>query len=225
MGQDEKQERVRSLKGRFGPLKFMLYASIAGHVLVMIADLYYLYMINVRGQDPYLSDDPAFLPFLLLTVAAAGIAIIALLLSVVFVCLWTYRAMKNLHIIDSPEVHMSPAWAVGWHFIPFANWFQPFAGMSQIWRGSHRAADLTTKIPAMMGFWWALWVILNILSNISMRMGGWDGSGELYDLSIALDVVTAPFWIICTFLLLKITSRITRIQDSMQGSQLLKTFE
>lgn len=75
----------------------------------------------------------------------------------VLTCRITFRAMKNLYTIASPDARMSPGWTVGWYFIPFANFWLPVMGMSQIWRGSHRALG---EVPPsrVLTIWWASWV-------------------------------------------------------------------
>jgi len=144
---------------------------------------------------------------------------IAFIASVVFVCLWTYRAMKNLHLIGSEDAEMSPGWAVGWYFIPFASLWMPLKGMNQIWRGSHREAKLPHDLPAQIAIWWVIWVVTNIAANISIRLGGWDGSGEEYQASLYIDLATTLPSIVCALLLIWICKRVTEVQAQWVARQ------
>lgn len=215
---------TRKLRDRFTPLKWIMVFFIVFEVGLMIANGTEIYCLRALGFDPYYETDTFWLGFSVIA-GISGIGYtLTYVLMVIFVCMWTYRAMKNLHIIRSPHAEMSPAWAVGWYFIPFANLFQPFLGMSQIWRGSRRAAGLAQEIPAIMGIWWGLWVILSIASNLSFRLSGFETEGPGYENSLIVDTILAPFWILCTILLMNIVSKVTKAQDTLPEAAVLETF-
>lgn len=96
--------------------------------------------------------------------------LIAALTSFIIVGRWIYRASANAHAITD-EMDISPGWAVGWYFVPFANLVKPFQAMKEIWRASHRAgAGDEPRGSAILGWWWGLWLLSNLLGNISFRM-------------------------------------------------------
>lgn len=141
--------------------------------------------------------------------------------SVIVVGRFIYRAMNNLVLSKSNAVSMSPAWAVGWYFVPIALWFKPLQGMREIWRGSQEPRQGAADVPAKMGFWWACWVISNILGNIDFRLsinaGAFSEQGitdyGLLATSTWIGLATAPFSIGAAVLLMSITSGIAQAQE------------
>jgi len=96
--------------------------------------------------------------------------ILASLITIVIVGRWIYRASANAHVMTD-EMTISPGWAVGWYFVPFANLVKPFQAMKEIWLASHRVgASYEPRGPAILGWWWGLWLISNLLGNIIFRM-------------------------------------------------------
>lgn len=76
----------------------------------------------------------------------------------VIFCLWTYRAAANVKAARAPGFGFTPAWSVGWHFVPIANLFKPFQAMRQIWAFSHGGdRDGIRDGQSLLIAWWGLW--------------------------------------------------------------------
>jgi len=212
-------EDVRPLKNRFTPLKWVVIAYMAGEAGLFVANAGEMYYRSI-GIDVFAVSGPDDMAAwgVVLTAAVFGIVqVISLLASYVLVSLWTYRAMKNLHIVGEPHAEMKPGWAVGWYFIPFANLVKPFQGMTEIWRGSHHQAGEPEKVASFVGWWWALWLISNVLSNIAVRLGGILEEGEAYELSLWFFGASSAASFVCAWLLLKTTGRITLMQERLRA--------
>src|SRR5512132_1941138 len=50
--------------------------------------------------------------------------------------IWQYRAQANARALTNGGTSVSPGWAVGWWFIPFANLLKPFLSMHELWQAS-----------------------------------------------------------------------------------------
>ncbi|OHD04428.1 MAG: hypothetical protein A2885_01175 [Sphingopyxis sp. RIFCSPHIGHO2_01_FULL_65_24] len=73
-------------------------------------------------------------------------------------CMWTYRAAANVKAARVPGFGFTPAWSVGWHFVPIANLFKPFQAMRQIWAFSHGGdRDGIRDGQSLLIAWWGLW--------------------------------------------------------------------
>ncbi len=103
------------------------------------------------------------------------------LATVVFFLIWQYRAFNNLSALNAQNLEFSPGWALGWWFIPFANFVKPFQVMRELWVGSDPEFDpdfgffsSVASAPTIMGFWWGAWILTNITGNIVNRMDGSD---------------------------------------------------
>src|SRR4051812_9992979 len=103
--------------------------------------------------------------------------LVALISSFILVGRWIYRASANAHALSS-EMTISPGWAVGWYFIPIANLFKPFQAMREIWMASHFRGNWHGEpSPSLLTAWWGLWIVVNILDNLTTQFGGRDPDG------------------------------------------------
>lgn len=93
---------------------------------------------------------------------------------VVCFLIWLHRAHKNLQSLRAQHLEFTPGWAVGWWFVPFANLVKPFQVVREVWcesdpsvpdGPSFLAASLHSA-PVYMGFWWAAWILMNVVGNI-----------------------------------------------------------
>lgn len=135
---------------------------------------------------------------------------------------WTYRAMKNLRGMGY-ETTVSPAWAVGWHFIPIALLWMPFRGMAQIWRGSIHGAPIgEAKLPASMRLWWACWLFGNWFSFGAFRAqetGLATENFELVQAAMGIGILGSGLHIVSAFLLLGLMQKISRAHGDQTAMQ------
>jgi hypothetical protein len=103
----------------------------------------------------------------------AWIRVAAFLLTVVLFCVWVNRASKNAHALGAPGMRFTPGWSVGYFFIPIVNLFRPYQAIAEIYRASDPGRDPAAwqNAPAaLIGIWWAVWLISNFASNIATRI-------------------------------------------------------
>ncbi len=96
---------------------------------------------------------------------------------------WFHRVHKNLPALGGRDLLYTPGWAVGGFFVPFLNLVRPFQVMREVWHGSDPSGverdagssgpSMRNQLgtPALVGWWWALFLISGFLGNIIMRMG------------------------------------------------------
>jgi heme/copper-type cytochrome/quinol oxidase subunit 2 len=63
------------------------------------------------------------------------VGLLSLAVIVVFL-IWQNRAAKNTLALNTNSLSISPGWAVGWWFIPFASLVMPFLSINEINNGS-----------------------------------------------------------------------------------------
>lgn len=212
------------LQNRYRPMRWALIVYALGEAALSVANGAEYYFRNTVGLDPFLDEGPVGLIFGGSFAVARLLQLGGLIASVILVSMWTYRAMKNLHLAGAPEVSMSPGWAVGWHFIPIANLWKPFEGVLQIWRGSMAQAGLPVKVPAHVGWWWATWIASNFLANIAMRLSGFLEEGPAYDEGLIVSVLSSAVAVVCTLLLLRTTKDITEAQQTAGRASVAEAF-
>lgn len=142
---------------------------------------------------------------------AAIAQLLALLVSITLVGRWIMRVNANAHTV-SDTVSMSPGWNVGYFFVPIMNFWKPFQGVRESWQASVAPHDpASVAAPAMMRWWWGLWLATNILGNASFRIsmrGGTDGliAGSWID--VATVVIDVPL----VWCLVQVIRQLTAIQ-------------
>lgn len=121
--------------------------------------------------------------------------------AVVFL-MWFHRAYKNLPAFGV-TTEQTPGWAVGMWFIPFANLVRPYQAVREMWVKSDPGGDfrqgydergLASKSAALVGVWWAAWLISNFVDRFYGRLA-WDAEtpdqlSSVASLGVASDLLT-----------------------------------
>jgi hypothetical protein len=96
-----------------------------------------------------------------LTAVSIPLGIVSVALVVVW-CVWQYRGQANLRPLGADNLKYSPGWAVGWWFIPFANFAMPYLTVRELWKASDPEAGSVGwqmgKTSPLIPFWWAFWL-------------------------------------------------------------------
>jgi Domain of unknown function (DUF4328)/GYF domain 2 len=146
-------------------LKVLLWISL---VLSGISVVLATFSI-ITGQAP-LSED---------NLTASGIAeiLLALVSTLVYLAtivpflMWIHRANRNARHFGAQDLKFTPGWAVGWYFIPILNLWKPFQSMKEIWQASKDPLNWSAQLVSpIVGNWWGLWVLTNILGQLSLRL-------------------------------------------------------
>lgn len=146
-------------------------------------------------------------------------------LCAILVARWTYRAMKNLYTAGSNVPEMSPGWAVGWYFIPFANLVQPARGMSQIYHGTLHAVGEAPPSDSRIALWWTFWLLTNISANISMRITGWAGNSNVGIASFSFDAGSSLFGVLSAWALMRLLAPISEKQELLKHGGVARVFD
>lgn len=149
-----------------------VHAAVAAALGVFTA----MSFVFLLGEDPaapaapnYLS--PGFEPYALPYGLAAILYLATLVIYLVLFMMWIHRTNRNAHVL-APNLEMSPAWAVGWFFVPIASLFKPFEGVEQAWRISTdptRWKALDT--PVLLRWWWGFFLAANFVGMVGNMVG------------------------------------------------------
>ena len=118
-------------------------------------------------------------------------------ISVIIIAMWIRNANRSARTLGAEDMEFSPAWSVGWYFIPFAHLWKPYQAMKEIWRASFPSNDWRmATTPAILPLWWFFWILNNIIGQASFRMSlRAEEIGELIDVSVTnqvFDVIEIP---------------------------------
>ncbi len=145
---------------------------------------------------------------------AIGFGYLGAFVATVIACgIWIYRASHNAGEMQPNEQRITPGWAVGWYFVPFMLLFKPFVAMRQTWNSSvNPTGDIDRGAPALLGWWWAAWLVSNIGGNLSYRMASANPSVEDMHNMALFDTALSVVSIVSTILFIQILRRVTEAQ-------------
>ena len=82
---------------------------------------------------------------------------VAALTTAVVVSRWIYRANSNARALGAAEMAFTPGGAVGWYFVPIANFWKPYQAMREIWKASASPFGWQRqRVSALLPCWWLL---------------------------------------------------------------------
>lgn len=187
--------------GDYRPAKTLttVTAALLGTLLVLDVAMWVVGILDfVRLQDiaPYLPVDD--MPAAATDLARLGVLAVYIpiyVTCVVSFCMWTYRANRNAAALAGRPLTHSPAWSVGYYFVPVVNLFRPYQAMKEIW-GASGVRRVSTNLLTV---WWTLWIVAEFGNRLLNRLNfKAETAGDLRGctfLEIALGFVNVPLCI------------------------------
>jgi len=140
------------------------------------------------------------------------------LVVIIMFLIWFHRAHRNLRALGANDLKYSPGWAVGGFFIPIWNLFRPYQVAQEIWKASEpdclssSGSDWKhTKGSALIGWWWALFLITGWVGNFLLRSAlGAETTESIQSYSYTLlvsDVLLIPAIVLAIFVVKNIDDR------------------
>lgn len=147
-----------------------------------------------------------------------------LVISVIVFILWFRRAYNNLNLSGRAYTRYGEGWAAGSWFVPFLNLVRPYQIMKEIWDKTQQATDnlLTIRGSDIVGWWWAVWIISNVVENIGIRMGNKDSVEGILDgsyFSLAGDALSVIALVLAIIMIKKTSEFEENLQISLINEQ------
>ena len=165
--------RFTSAHGRATIVKALLIIGAIVTALLLVAEAL-SFVFPPPTDDQEVGENAIGLVVVLIVFLLAILTIIIYVATVVFFCMWLYRAYDNLRPLNAwRRLDHSPGWAVGSFFIPFVNWVVPYRAVKEVWQKSgpqDEALFSEPSPPAWFPIWWAFWLLSSFAGNISMRV-------------------------------------------------------
>lgn len=148
----------RDLSGLTRWVQAFLVVDIALYLLAALSEMVELILL-ARAQAG--EDMEAMLNWS--DLAQGGLALLQTTPSTILLVLflrWVYLANLNVRALGALHLRFTPGWAVGWYFIPIANFWMPYLAMKEIWQASLDPEQwLGVRLPRVFAWWWALGVM------------------------------------------------------------------
>ena len=102
---------------------------------------------------------------------------------------WLSRSVDNVPSLTLTRPLVTPRWSIGWWFIPFANFVQPYRIVNDLY------TRLTTRPRRSLTviLWWVAWILMQLMSIALFRRPAPTTAQELesqFTVMVAIDVVT-----------------------------------
>jgi hypothetical protein len=146
--------------------------------------------------------------------------------TVVLFAIWIHRMQSNTFALGIMDLQYTPAWAVGWNFVPIANLWIPYQVMREIWCANRNPTGWQFDKPSrFLIVWWLLW-----LGSI-VYVHFWRDSGsaqdvllrEIFDAKVAC--VRAAFGALSAIASLMLVTLLHRHQVRAASQSLAQVFE
>jgi hypothetical protein len=84
---------------------------------------------------------------------------VVFLLTIIFFCLWLWRAARTVRRLGVTLSHLRPSTAVTSFFVPLMWWWQPYATVRTIWQAAMDPNDWdNVAISQSLPLWWIMWI-------------------------------------------------------------------
>lgn len=132
---------------------------------------------------------------------------------------WIHRANLNCHGFGASDMKFTPGWSIGYYFIPFINLVRPYQAMKEIWKVSSDPKNWQTQQgSAVLGWWWALWLISGFLGQMTFRMSMNVNSPSSLEaatmISIMSSIVEIPLILVAVTMVSRIIEKQSRLTNT-----------
>jgi hypothetical protein len=142
----------------------------------------------------------------------------AYLACVVGFLIWYGRAYRNLARLGAGGLRWGKRAVIVYWFVPILNLFRPKQVVNDIWRASDPGLPAVAnywrdqRVPALLHWWWALWLISSFVSNIFFRrsLDAADSPSELVSIAtsyVVIDVIEIVPAVLAMLVVRKIANR------------------
>ena len=177
-------------------------------------------------EDQELGDNPTGLAVSLVIFLLAVLGVMVYLATVVFFCIWLYRAYANLRVFNPwRRLDSSPGMAVGSFFIPFANLILPYRAVKEVWQKSGPPDDVLPSepgAPSWFPLWWTFWLLSSFADNISLRASFNENVAE--QTATVISIVASALSVVAGLLAYMIVDLIDDKQEETSGKMRLGKF-
>ena len=120
---------------------------------------------------------------------------------------WIFVVNDNKRRLGASGLRFTPAWAVGWFFVPVAHFWKPYEAMKEVWQVSADPFLWRDQIRgSLLPWWWFFW----LAGNIIVQAVFWFGPSAKA-LSIATTVANGAS-IAAAFAAMALVGQISRMQ-------------
>lgn len=209
-------ENLRPNAARARTAMILIWIVMALEIITLILNINQYFLLNAASDGEMITMDTAN--------ASDGaqriIAIVYLLVyitSAIFFIRWFRRAYYNLGL-KAQYLNDTDGWAAGAWFVPIVNLYKPYQMMKEMYVETigllqrHNGNETPKQKTASIGWWWTLWIMNGILSQIYFRMMVNADDIDSYIYSTIVDMMGNVTGIILAFITIKMIGDYARME-------------
>jgi hypothetical protein len=140
--------------------------QIALGVFFCLRDARFAFVSSLNLTPRELFDDSRF------TLILSLLSLVAELASAIVFSMWIVRVARNVRALGATGLEFTPGWAVGWFFVPIANFFKPFQAMREIWKASKNPLRWREEATGrVVGWWWLGFLAMTVVDYLASDLG------------------------------------------------------
>jgi hypothetical protein len=142
------------------------------------------------------------------TFGLAVVYLASLVVTAIAYLAWLSRTVDNVPALGGGTPSVTPAWSVGWWFVPFVNLVRPYLIVREV---HDRMA--TTALAGggwIVVAWWLTWIVANVLSNLASRLpdpNSLEALRNLFSIEVGADVLGVIAAVLAIVVVRRIQSR------------------
>ena len=93
------------------------------------------------------------------------------IISGILILKWIYQSNQNARYLGAKDMAFTPAWSIGFYFIPIVSLWKPYQAMKEIWQASQNPNNWQIeKVGSILGVWWFFWIVNSMVGQAVFRM-------------------------------------------------------
>ena len=93
------------------------------------------------------------------------------IISGILILKWIYQSSQNARYLGAKDMAFTPAWSIGFYFIPIVSLWKPYQAMKEIWQASQNPNNWQLeKVSSILGVWWFFWIANSMVGQAVFRM-------------------------------------------------------
>lgn len=166
-------EALRPNTQRAKTAVMFIYIVMVLDVLSLISEYMRYNLLQASYSGVFVSEEETLFNDLREGIFALIYALAFITSGILFIC-WFRRAYYNLHLKTDYLKH-GEGWAAGAWFVPIISLFRPYEIMKELYTVTNRTLEIRSpnyaakNNNAVIGWWWALWIISSFAGNFVLR--------------------------------------------------------
>ena len=147
-------------------------------------------------------------------IVVSSMYIVTYVAMIVVFGIWLYRAASNIASTTNEYFSYTARSAVGWFFVPIANFFKPFLAIRQIWNASQGAPQTLDKGTAIITIWWVMVLLANSTLMLALYLQSRAASYAEYIDSVKVGAISSAAFFVLLVVMIKLVREIANGQKS-----------